>query len=80
MLRGLLVVIVLACFPAKPAMENLRDWRPISHEWQPFRTPDEVLALVAKNQCPTCGSEVSPEMHNVMHRGLDPFRPKGMDS
>jgi hypothetical protein len=39
-----------------------------------------VLALVAQGRCPTCSSEVSPEMHNLMHRGLDPFRPKGMDN
>jgi hypothetical protein len=78
--QGLACGDCLSVFPARPAMENLRDWRPISHEWNTIRTPSEVLALVAQGRCPTCGSEVSPEMHNVMHRGLDPFRPRGMDS
>jgi len=78
--NGLACGDCLTVFPARPAIENLREWRSISHEWNTIRTPSEVLALVVQGRCPTCASEVSPEMHEVMHRGLDPFRARSYDS
>lgn len=77
--RGLACGVCLSVFPAKPALENTRVWRDHAHGWAPMRTPSEVLALVAQGKCPTCASEVRDEMHDLMHRGVDPFRPKGMD-
>jgi hypothetical protein len=37
------------------------------------------MRMVANGLCPTCASEVNDRMHEIMHRGLDPLRPKGMD-
>jgi hypothetical protein len=65
--RGLACGVCLAVFPAKPALENAKVWR------------EHVMAIIAQGKCPTCGSEVRDEMHELMHRGLDPMRPKGMD-
>ena len=75
--RGLACGVCLSVFPDRPAMENIRAFRVIANEWEPMRTRDEVLTIVAQGRCPTCKSEVSVEMHNAMHRGLDPFRPRG---
>jgi hypothetical protein len=77
--QGLACGVCLSTFPARPAMENIRDFRPIAHEWEPVRSKDEVLAMIAQNKCPTCASEVSSQMHNALHRGLDPLRPKDDD-
>jgi hypothetical protein len=44
-----------------------------------MRTEEEVISMVSRGLCPTCSSEVREEMHDTMHRGLDPLRPKGMD-
>lgn len=78
--KGLACGVCLQVFPARPCMENMRDFRLISNLWEPMRTRDEVLKMVAQGLCPTCASEVSSRMHELMHRGLDPHRPKGMDS
>ncbi len=75
--KGLACGDCLSVFPARPALENARAWRPISHEWEPMRTPDEVMKMISLNQCPTCGCEVSVQMHEIMHRGLDEYRPRG---
>jgi hypothetical protein len=77
--RGLACGVCLAVFPAKPSIENMKVWRQHAHEWKPMREKNEVLALVSQGKCPTCTSEVRDEMHGLMHRGLDPLRPKGMD-
>lgn len=77
--RGLACHNCLQVFPARPAIENLSAFKPIQNDWLPMRQPAEVLSLVAQGRCPTCKSEVRDEMHDLMHRGLDPLRPKGMD-
>lgn len=77
--RGLACGVCLAVFPAKPSLENAKVWRAHAHEWKPMREPGDVMSLIAQGKCPTCASEVRDEMHDVMHRGLDPLRPKGMD-
>lgn len=77
--RGLACGVCLSTFPARPMMENLSQWRGVAHEWAPMRTEKDVLALVAQGKCPTCASEVRDEMHELLHRGVDPLRPKGME-
>ena len=77
--QGLACGVCLSVFPARPCIENVRSFRPIANEWEPMRNRDEVLKMVTQGLCPTCASEVTVDMHSVMHRGLDPFRPKGMD-
>lgn len=77
--RGEACGVCLATFPARPSVENVQVWRPFAKEWYPVRTEDEVIGLVSRGLCPTCGSEVRDEMHELMHKGLDPLRPKGMD-
>jgi hypothetical protein len=77
--QGLACGVCLSVFPARPSLENSQAWRDISHEWGPVRDRDEVMSLVAQGKCPTCASEVRDEMHEVMHRGLDPHRPRGYD-
>lgn len=78
--RGEACGVCLAVFPAKPALENAKTWREYAREWAPVRTEAEVLALIVQGKCPTCQSEVRDEMHDLMHRGVDPLRPKGMES
>jgi hypothetical protein len=77
--KGMACGVCLSVFPARPCLENMRDFKPIAHEWEPMRTKDDVMRMVAQGVCPTCASEVSDRMHEIMHRGLDPLRPKGMD-
>jgi hypothetical protein len=77
--KGLACGVCLSVFPARPSIENAAVWRSVAHEWEPMRTREEVMKFVAQGKCPTCASEVRDEMHDVMHRGLDPMRPKGYD-
>ena len=78
--RGLACGVCLSTFPAKPELATLPIWKPYAKEWYPLRTESEVISMVSRGLCPSCASEVRDEMHDLMHRGLDPLRPKGMDS
>lgn len=78
--RGLACGVCLTTFPAKPELATLPIWKPYAKEWYPLRSEAEVISMVSRGLCPTCASEVRDEMHDLMHRGLDPLRPKGMDS
>jgi hypothetical protein len=78
--KGMACGVCLSVFPVRPALENTRAWRPYAKEWvTPVRDEADVMSLVAQGKCPTCASEVRDEMHDLMHRGVDPLRPKGMD-
>lgn len=77
--QGLACGVCLSVFPARPCIENVRAFRPIAGEWEPMRSRDDVLKMVSQGLCPSCASEVNDRMHEVMHRGVDPMRPKGMD-
>lgn len=78
--RGLACGVCLTTFPARPELATVALWKPYAREWAPMRTESEVISMVSRGLCPTCASEVRDEMHDIMHRGLDPLRPKGMDS
>jgi len=77
--QGLACGVCLATFPARPDITNVQAWKPYAKEWYPMRTESEVISMISRGLCPTCASEVRSEMHDVMHRGLDPLRPKGLD-
>ncbi|CAB4171895.1 hypothetical protein UFOVP929_28 [uncultured Caudovirales phage] len=62
-------------FPAPPSIRTTSIWRDHAHEYSGIRTKDELLDLVLKGRCPICKSEVSSEMVEVNHRGVDPFAP-----
>lgn len=78
--RGLACGVCLSTFPARPELATVSIWKQYANEWYPMRTKDELIGMVSRGLCPSCASEVRQEMHEVMHRGLDPLRPKGMDS
>lgn len=77
--KGMACTECLSVFPAAPTLANISIWRNYAHEWAPLRTPDEVLAMVARQQCPTCASEVSPEAFAVSFQGMDPHAPTPLE-
>jgi len=76
---GLACVECLTTFPAKPELANIRVWKKYAHEWNHLRPEKDTMVLIAKGLCPTCASEVSPEMFAFAHRGVDPHKPKSWD-
>lgn len=76
---GLVCGSCLEPFPAPPDIKNTKVWRDHAHHYAKLRTKDELLALVVKNKCPVCQSEVSTEMFAVTHKGADPFEPEKIE-
>lgn len=76
---GMACANCLEPFPAKPDIKNTKVWRDHAHHYSKIRTKDELLALVAKGQCPVCKFEVSTEMFNTTHQGKDPFAPQPLE-
>ncbi len=76
---GMVCSNCLEPFPAPPSIRNTSRWREQAHEYAGLRTPDEVMSIISRGQCPVCQTEVSTEMTSVMHRGADPFAPKPIE-
>lgn len=74
MRHGLVCTECMSTFPAAPNKKNLNVWRQYAHEWAGLRTKDEVLKLVSNNLCPTCASEVTPDMFALSYKGVDEYR------
>ena len=72
---GMACTNCLEPFPAPPSIRTTAIWRDNAHHYSGLRTKDELLDLVIKGRCPICKNEVSNEMVEVSHRGVDPFAP-----
>ena len=79
MRMGLVCTECLSTFPAKPDMKNLGVWRNYAKEWAHIRPEQEVLSLVSRNLCPTCSTEVSPELFALSYGGMDKFAPQPLE-
>ena len=71
---GLVCTECMSTFPASPDKKNIKIWGKYVHEWAPMRTKDEVIKLISNNLCPTCSSEVTPEMFALSYKGVDEFK------
>lgn len=70
-LSGMACFNCLAVFPAPPSLVNLQAWKPILHRWAPVKKPIDVQVDLAMGRCPTCNSDIRPEMSALMDVGPD---------
>jgi hypothetical protein len=69
--EGMACACCLQTFPAPPSLANLQAWKPIMDRWQPLKRPQDVLLDLARERCPTCNSDVRPEIVELMDVGHD---------
>jgi hypothetical protein len=70
--QGLICQSCLTPFPAPPSLANLQAWKPFLRNWMGMgKRPQDVKADLARERCPTCNSDVRPEMFALMDVGHD---------
>jgi hypothetical protein len=69
--EGMACACCLQTFPAPPSLANLQAWKPIMDRWQPLKRRQDILLDLARQRCPTCNSDVRPEIVELMDVGHD---------